>query len=140
MFVFLKPWMKWILLSLSLYLASSTWSLWMGRIWVNNSKMRNTDCTWKTYPLVQLKGANLCKFPICCVIPGGTTERQVPPSETCLIPKPLQCRASTGSPTDFSRVPRVIIRLVGHNTVREMGPEFCSSTCKCGHNHLPSTL
>lgn len=52
----------------------------------------------KKYSLVQLKGANLWKYPICSVSPGGTTEWQAPPSETCLTPNPLQFRASTGPP------------------------------------------
>lgn len=110
----------------------------MGRIWVNSSKMRNTGGR-KRNQLVQPEGAHLQKYPICCVIPGGTTERQAPPPETRLTPNPLQCRASTGPPSDFSRVPRVIISLVGHNAIREMGPRFCSSTSKCRHNRLPST-
>ena len=83
-------------LSLSLYLARGRVKSLNGQDLGQQLQNVKHSLDLKEHQLVQWEGANLWKYLICCVIPGGTTERQAPPPETRLTPNHLQCRASTG--------------------------------------------
>lgn len=115
----------------SLHLANSRTSEW--RIWVKSSKMLCTSWIWKVPMSSSGRFWSLEGTSLLC---DSWWDHW-----TAALPfKPLQCQTSSSLPTDFWRVPRVIVNLVGHSTVREMGPRFLWVPSKYGPYHLPSTL